>query len=156
MASTVRRRSSRQDVIREIVRREPVRTQRALVEHLQARGYECTQATVSRDITEMGLQKQADGTYALPEDLRLRRMAADLVTDVRRAGNLVVIHTADGSAQSVAAAFDAVGLPGALGSVAGDDTILVICADDARGARLMRLVKSLMSPETRARGARIG
>ncbi len=139
----MRKRSDRQEAIRDIVRHEDIRTQRQLAEALQARGHECTQATVSRDIAEMGLDKHEGGVYALPEDLKLRRLAATLVLDVRRANNLVVVHTESGAAQSVAAAFDAADLPDILGSVAGDDTILVICVSDKEGERLVSLVNSL-------------
>lgn len=143
----IKKRSDRQGVIRDIVRESSVRTQRSLVEELRARGFECTQATVSRDITEMGLQKLPEGTYVLPEDLRLQRMVHDMVVDVSRAGNLVVIHAMSGAAQGVAAALDTAGLPGILGSVAGDDTILVIASDDEHGASFEGMVRRLSSGE---------
>jgi transcriptional regulator of arginine metabolism len=122
----MRKRLQRQDVIKRIVRNERVKTQRTLVDLLQAEGYVCTQATVSRDITEMGLRKLPEGVYVLAEDLHLQRMVVDLVSDVKRSDNLVLVKASVGTAPGVAAALDAADIEGILGSVAGDDTILVI------------------------------
>lgn len=122
----MKKRNERHDVIREIIRNEHIKTQRALVDELKSRGFVCTQATISRDITELGLRKLPEGVYVLAEDLHLQRMVADLVVDVRRSGNLVLVKASAGSAAAVAAALDAADLPGVLGSIAGDDTILVI------------------------------
>lgn len=141
-----RKRLDRQAVIRDIVRTTGVRTQRDLVDALSERGYACTQATISRDIAEMGLRKlPEEGVYVLAEDLRLQRMVHDLVTDVRRANNLVVIHATSGAAQGVAAALDSADLPDILGSVAGDDTILVVAATDEDGERFVDLIERLRS-----------
>ena len=82
----MKRRNSRQDAIRDIVRGTSVRTQRALVEELQARGFSCTQATVSRDIADMGLRKLPEGIYVLAEDLHLQRMLSEFVIVAQRAG----------------------------------------------------------------------
>lgn len=141
----MKKRNDRQTVIREIVRGDGVRTQRALVEALRDRGYACTQATISRDIAEMGLHKLPEGVYVLAEDLHLQRMVRDLVVDVRRAGNLVVIHASSGTAQGVAAALDAAELPDILGSVAGDDTILVVAATEADGIVFEEMIERLRS-----------
>ena len=136
----MRKRRERQEAIRRIVRAERVRTQRALVDRLRQQGYVCTQATVSRDITEMGLRKLPEGVYVLAEDLHLQRMINDLVSEVKRSGNLVLIKAAAGTAPGVAAALDAAGLEDILGSVAGDDTILVITTDEKSGALLVDTV----------------
>jgi transcriptional regulator of arginine metabolism len=130
----MRKRRERQEAIRRIVRTKRVRTQRALVELLEAEGYECTQATVSRDITDMGLRKLPEGVYVLAEDLHLQRMVADLVLGVKSTGNLVLVKASTGTAPGVAAALDAAEIEGILGSIAGDDTILVI-TEDEKGAR---------------------
>ncbi|TLM98149.1 MAG: hypothetical protein FDZ75_03035, partial [Actinobacteria bacterium] len=122
----MRKRQLRQDAIRRIVRGERVKTQRALVDRLKELGFDCTQATVSRDITEMGLRKLPEGVYVLAEDLHLQRMVSDLVNDVKRTANLVLVKAQSGTAPGVAAALDAAELEGILGSVSGDDTILVI------------------------------
>ena len=112
-----------------------MRTQRDFVGRLVEAGYPCTQATVSRDIAVMGLEKMADGVYVLPEDLHLRRMLSELVTEVVAAENLVVVKSMPGGAQGIAAALDAAELENILGTIAGDDTILLIArtAVDARG-----------------------
>jgi transcriptional regulator of arginine metabolism len=122
----MRKRIERQEEIRKIVRRERIRTQRDLVDRLQALGYVCTQATVSRDISEMGLKKLPEGVYVLSEDLHLQRMISDLVLSVVRSDNLVLVKASTGTAPGVAAALDGADLPEVLGSIAGDDTILVI------------------------------
>jgi transcriptional regulator of arginine metabolism len=127
----VRKRQQRQDEIRRIVRQERIRTQHDLVERLRVLGFECTQATISRDVSEMGLRKLPEGVYVLAEDLHLQRMIAELVTRVVRTGNMVLVKTSPGTAQGVAAALDAADLQGILGSIAGDDTILVITSDES-------------------------
>jgi transcriptional regulator of arginine metabolism len=122
----MRKRTLRQEAIRTIVRRERVRTQRDLVEHLKAEGFSCTQATVSRDIADMGLRKLPEGVYVLAEDVHLQRMISELVESVARSQQLVVIKTSAGGGQGVAAAVDAAALDEIVGSIAGDDTILII------------------------------
>lgn len=133
----MRKRHGRQDAIRQIVRSGRVRTQRALVDELKARGFNCTQATVSRDITEMGLRKLPEGVYVLAEDLHLQRMVSDLVIDVQRSDKLVLVKAQSGTAPGVAAALDAAELGGILGSVSGDDTILVVVATEAEAKTLV-------------------
>lgn len=133
----MRKRQERQDAIRKVVRAERVRTQRALVDRLKESGFDCTQATVSRDITEMGLRKLPEGVYVLAEDLHLQRMVRDLVKDVGRSANLVLVKAQSGTAPGVAAALDAAELEGILGSVSGDDTILVVMDDEAAGEVLV-------------------
>lgn len=129
----MRKRQLRQEAIRRVVRAQRVKTQRALVDLLRAEGFDCTQATVSRDITEMGLRKLPEGMYVLAEDLHLQRMVSDLVRDVKRSGNLVLVKAQSGTAPGVAAALDAAELSGIVGSVSGDDTILVVVDDDSHG-----------------------
>ena len=126
----MRKRIERQDAIKRIVRNERVKTQRALVDNLKAEGFVCTQATVSRDITEMGLKKLPEGVYVLAEDLHLQRMVSDLVKDVKRSEKFVLVKASAGTAPGVAAALDAAEIDGILGSVAGDDTILVITVSE--------------------------
>jgi transcriptional regulator of arginine metabolism len=133
----VRKRLERQDIIRRVVRRERIRTQRDLVERLRAFGYVCTQATVSRDITDMGLRKLPEGVYVLAEDLHLQRMISELVLSVVQAEKLVLVKASPGTAPGVAAALDAAGLEEVLGSIAGDDTVLVIARSDEDAAALV-------------------
>ena len=120
------KRQDRHQVIREIVRENEIRTQLELADHLRAHGFDCTQATVSRDITDLGLIKSQTGRYALPEEIRLRRLVSDLVIQATAASNLVVIKVTGGGAASVSAALDDAKLPGVLGTVAGDDTIMLV------------------------------
>lgn len=140
-----KKRNGRQDAIREIVRSKDVRTQRMLVEELKAFGYDCTQATVSRDIADMGLRKLPEGVYVLAEDLHLQRMVSELVVDVVRADNLVLVKAQPGTASGIAAAIDAAELPDVLGSLAGNDTILVIAPTLEEGERLETMISKLRS-----------
>ena len=139
----VKRRNNRQDAIRDIVRGKSIRTQRALVDELQAIGFNCTQATVSRDIADMGLRKLSEGIYVLAEDLHLPRMVSEFVMSVDRADNLVVIKSQPGTAPGVAAAVDAASLPEVKGSVAGNDTVLVVSGSDEAAMDLVNLVNKL-------------
>lgn len=122
----MRKRQQRHDVIRGIIRDHDIKTQRDLADRLQAVGYDCTQATVSRDIMDMGLVKSRDGRYVLPEEMRLQRMASELVEDVLVSGNMIVVKTMPGGAAGVSAALDEAELRGVLGTVAGDNTIMVV------------------------------
>ena len=142
-----RTRNSRRDAIRDIVRTGAVRTQRALVSELRARDFDCTQATVSRDVADMGLRQMPNRVYALPEDLHLKRMVSDMVTDVVRTGNLVLIKAQPGLASGIAAAVDAADLPDILGSIAGDDTVLVIADGEEGGARVEAALRELLVRE---------
>ena len=139
----MRGREERQAAIREIVRTEAAQTQRDIVDLLSERGFACTQATVSRDIAEMGLCKLPEGVYVLAEDLRLQRMVCDLVTSVEHAGNLVVVKASTGTAQGVAAALDAADLQNILGSVAGDDTILLVARDEEAAVSFEKMINRM-------------
>lgn len=138
-----KKRNGRQDAIRDIVRNKDVRTQRVLVDELRAMGFDCTQTTVSRDIADMGLRKLPEGIYVLAEDLHLQRMVSELVTGVLRTDNLVMIKAQPGTASGIAAAVDAAELPDVLGSLAGNDTILVIAQTAEDGERLEALINKL-------------
>ena len=123
------KRDKRQEAIRRVIRDGSIKTQRDLVDSLNEAGFPCTQATVSRDIADLGLAKSEDGSYILEEDLKLRQMTSGMVLSVERADNLVVVRTTTGTAMGVAAALDSASLPGVMGTIAGDDTILIICRD---------------------------
>jgi transcriptional regulator of arginine metabolism len=140
----------RQTTLLELVDREALHSQEALRRRLQQRGYEATQATISRDIKELGLVKRGgDGAYQrpgveLPNSqtalAALERATADYLRRVERVQQLVVIRTGVGQAQPLALALDRAQLSETVGTIAGDDTILVI----ARGARgAAALVKRL-------------
>lgn len=140
-----KKRNGRQDAIRDIVRNKDVRTQRMLVDELKACGFDCTQATVSRDIADMGLRKLPEGVYVLAEDLHLQRMVSELVTGVQRTDNLVLVKAQSGTASGIAAAVDAAELPDVLGSLAGNDTILVIAQTAEDGEKFESLITKLRS-----------
>jgi transcriptional regulator of arginine metabolism len=138
----VLKRLTRKNLVREIVRGQPIRTQNELVSALAERGLPVTQATISRDIAEMGLRKLGSGHYVLPEDMFLRQMLSELTVELTVAQNLVVLKTSSGTAQGVAAALDAAALEEIIGSIAGDDTILIVCADTKKAQALLNLLEN--------------
>jgi transcriptional regulator of arginine metabolism len=140
----------RQSTLLELIDREALHSQEALRRRLLQRGFEATQATISRDIKELGLVKRGgDGAYQRPgvetPNLQtalaaLERATGDYLRRVERVQQLVVIRTGVGQAQPLAIALDRAQLPETVGTIAGDDTILVV----ARGARgAATLVKRL-------------
>lgn len=145
----VKRRSSRQDAIRWIVRNKSIRTQRSLVEELRKEGYNCTQATASRDITDMGLRKLREGVYVLAEDLHLQRLVSEFVTGVESVDNLTVIKAQPGTAPGIATALDSADLPDMVGTVAGNDSVLVISRSKEGSSVVERLIDKLrnVSPD---------
>lgn len=138
----------RQGLILELVERDAVRSQEALRRRLKVHGFEATQATISRDIKDLGLVKRAvDGAYqrsdAGPTEPRstmtaLERTASEFLRTVQRVEQLVVVRTGTGQAQPLAVAMDRARLPEAVGTIAGDDTILVIARDARRAAALVK------------------
>ncbi|MBE3551636.1 MAG: transcriptional regulator ArgR [Kyrpidia tusciae] len=130
--------------IRELVAARSIETQEELVQALRESGFQVTQATVSRDIKELQLIKvpTADGryVYALPpepsvnNEARLQRMLPESFVSLDRAENLIVMKTLPGNAHAVAALVDAVGWSEIMGTIAGDDTILVICRSAQQAA----------------------
>lgn len=140
-----KKRNGRQDAIREIVRNKAIRTQSDLVVELREQGFTCTQATVSRDIADMGVRKLSEGTYVLAEDLHLQRMISEFVTNIENVSNQVVINTHVGTAPGVAAAIDAAGLMDVIGSIAGNDTVLAISRSEKSAAEVVELLKKLRS-----------
>jgi len=128
--------AKRQALIREIVEAQSIQTQEELAEALRAHGMMVTQATVSRDIREMHLLKvlAEDGSYRYATmdrsetgvGDRLIRMLADSVVEMNSANNLIVVRTLPGSAHVAAEAIDNLKWPEVLGTIAGDNTILVI------------------------------
>lgn len=128
----------RQRLIADWLRRHRIGSQEELVARLDLAGVSATQATVSRDLDELGaVRVRGGGTmhYRLPEQLesgdagRLDRLLAEWVTEIVAAGSLVVLKTPPGSANLVANALDAAGLEEVAGTIAGDDTIFVALSD---------------------------
>jgi transcriptional regulator of arginine metabolism len=140
----------RQRQIRDLVAQRPLRTQQELAAALHERGVRATQATISRDVAELGLVKAPrDGTqaYALPQRLidaetsgeeRLRTLFRDLPVEIREAGLIVVVRTLPGSAHAIAAALDRARWPEVAGSIAGDDTVFVAFPDRGSLQRVRR------------------
>jgi transcriptional regulator of arginine metabolism len=121
----------------EIIRGKSIETQEDLAASLQKEGFEVTQATVSRDIKELGITKTPTGSgryrYVVPkerafEDSRRRmgRLLRDSVVSIDYSENLLVIRTLTGNAHAVAAVIDNTGIPEIVGTIAGDDTILIV------------------------------
>jgi transcriptional regulator of arginine metabolism len=150
-SETARRvsKARRRHVMGQLLTEHTVTSQEQLADLLSAEGIYATQATVSRDLEEIGAVKVRvpgmDRTvYALaelPKDQvvpteHLRRVLGDWVVDVASSGNLVVLRTPPGSAHVVASALDRTSLDGVLGTVAGDDTVLVVSAAEGGGAAL--------------------
>ncbi|MFZ4585559.1 MAG: arginine repressor [Acidimicrobiia bacterium] len=145
----------RQHRIARLLEEQPVSSQQQIAELLAVEGIEATQATVSRDLEDMGAVKIRipGGTtaYAIPEHTRstvspddhLRRIAGEFVLEVGSSGNLVLMRTPPGSAHVVASAIDRTVVPGVLGTVAGDDTLLVICTETNGGAPMARRFSEL-------------
>jgi len=150
--------NQRQHRIGQILEQHQVSSQTQLVELLAAAGVEATQATVSRDLEEIGAVKVraagGESVYAVPELPRdrpapedhLRRVLGDWVVEVDSSANLVIVRTPPGSAHVVASALDRAGLDDIVGTVAGDDTVLVVAAENVGGggvARRLRLLAGL-------------
>lgn len=122
----------RQGQILRLIRTRSLFTQEELARQLRDLGLEATQVTLSRDIRELGLVKTTDGYRELQREtphVNIASLASEFVRDVRCALNQIVLRTAPGHASSVAVALDSESWPEVLGTIAGDDTILVICAD---------------------------
>ena len=146
--------AQRQHLIRELLAGHEIASQVQLVALLAERSVEVTQATVCRDLDEMGVAKMRTAgrtVYAVPEaDARetlpsntLRRVFSDWVLDVRSSQNIVVLRTPPGSAHVVASAIDRSDFSDAIGTVAGDDTVLVIADERAGGAAVSRRCRDL-------------
>ena len=132
-----------------------VTSQEMLVSLLADDGLAATQATVSRDLDDLGAVKVrlpgGDTAYAIPEHPanqnvprdQLRRVLGEWVVDVASSGNLVVLRTPPGSAHVVASALDRTGVDGAIGTVAGDDTLMVVAAQDTTGEQLADTLRAL-------------
>lgn len=139
----------RQERILELVRGGSVRNQEELVRRLKRAGVSCGQASVSRDVRELGLVKQ-DGRYALPGsgvgDLEVRQgTVSAFLEGVEMVGqNLVVVRMLPGTAHSLAVFLDHGGWPGIAGTVAGDDTIFIAVRNRTAGRKVARRIRKMM------------
>lgn len=133
--------------IRELVSQQEIETQEELVKSLEESGFAVTQATISRDIKELQLIKVVGSSgrykYAIPVMAStitiqgLRKKLADVFMSQARAGNLVVLKVLPGNAQAIGAMIDSMRHVGLLGTICGDDTILLVCADEETAVRLL-------------------
>lgn len=145
----------RQHRIQRLLEDHAVSTQEQLVELLSADGVVATQATVSRDLEDLGAIKVrvpgGETVYAvpaLPKDAvapeeHLRRVCSEWVVEVSHSHNLAVLRTPPGSAHVVASALDRAGLADVLGTVAGDDTVLLVAAESSTGSAVARRISEL-------------
>ena len=157
MTTSTASRAARHDRIVAILGERSVRSQAELAAALEASGFSVTQATLSRDLDELGAVKlrSPDGglpVYVVPEDgspltartahddppHRLTRMLGELLVSAEASANLVVMRTPPGASNFLASALDRAALPEVLGTIAGDDTIVVVARDPSGGADLAR------------------
>jgi len=147
--------NQRQHRIAKLLEHHAITSQGQVVDMLAEDGIVATQATVSRDLEDLGAVKVrvpgGDTVYAIPEIAKeriapedhLRRVLGDWVVEVAYSGNLVVLRTPPGSAHVVGSALDRSGMDGVIGTVAGDDTILVVAAEGATGADVAKQLSML-------------
>ena len=157
--TTALTRSARHARIVELISAGPVTSQTQLARLLAESGVDVTQATLSRDLEELGAIKLrgsdgAPASYVLPPEnaplrpaqaapARLTRLLADLLTSAEGSANLAVLRTPPGAAQFLASAMDKVGLPDVMGTIAGDDTLLVVSREPDGGAALAERLLAL-------------
>lgn len=145
----------RQQLIASLIAKHAVTNQPQLVDLLARDGVTATQATVSRDLEDLGAVKVrvpgGDTVYAIPEfaparlapEEQLRRVMGEWVAEVAHSGPMVVVRTPPGCAHVVASALDRSGMPEIVGTVAGDDTIFCVAAEDFGGANLATVLRDL-------------
>ena len=141
----------RQRAVLDVLKQAPVASQEDLQRQLRRRGFKVGQATLSRDIRDLNLSKTPHG-YALPQGENgagaalppASRLVREFVLDVRSAQNLLVIKTIVGSAQPVAAAMDETDWPELVGTIAGDDTILIVCPDKEQARVVAERIEGML------------
>ena len=142
--------TSRHKAILDLLDEGPVESQDSLQRQLERKGFEVGQATLSRDIHELKLVKGTDGYQRAGEGTgsdsvlpSVMHLVHQFVVEIRQAQNLLVVKTTVGSAQPVAAALDASHWPEVVGTLAGDDTVLVIATDKKRAQALAKRIRDL-------------
>lgn len=142
-------RTHRQELILTLISSKPIRNQSELIEELEAAGVSVTQSTLSRELKSLGIAKapDSDGGYRYttgePSGRGPLSPLVAFVRKIERAKNLIVVRTPPGNAQGVAHGLDEVAWPEVMGTIAGDDTILLICRGDKEGAEVERRLKGL-------------
>src|SRR5882757_4232941 len=142
--------TARHKAILHLIDEGPVESQDTLQQQLERKGFDVGQATLSRDIHELKLVKGPEGYRKAGENgggegvlPSVMRLAREFVVEIRQAQNLLVVKTTVGSAQPVAAALDASHWPEVVGTIAGDDTVLVIASDKKKAQALARRIREL-------------
>ncbi len=141
----------RQRAVLDVIRQGSITSQEELQRALRKRGFKVTQATLSRDIRDLGLIKTSAG-YAIPqgEDAGtlalppVKRLVREFVLDARPAQNLLVVKTIIGSAQPVAAALDEQDWDEVVGTIAGDDAILIVCPDKESAKKVAERIEEML------------
>jgi transcriptional regulator of arginine metabolism len=138
--------SLRQGQILKLIRSHPVHTQEDLATLLRQVGIDTTQVTLSRDVRDLRLVKTPEGYREIGRESgpQFELLAGEFLQDVKSAQNLVVLKTAPGHASSVAVALDGAEWPEVVGTIAGDDTILVITPDNSTAAKVSRRLLMLL------------
>ena len=138
-------RTARQDVISRIIESDKVSSQRQMLDLLEARGVEVTQATLSRDLVDLGAKKvrsSGEVYYSLSDELRvdgpdkLRRVLGELLVDYDFSGNIAVLRTPPGAAQYLASILDRSDVNKMVATIAGDDTVFVLAREPINGREL--------------------
>ena len=153
MANSLVTKQERQDVIRDIIGKQSIETQEDMVRALRERGFHSTQATVSRDIREMRLLKVAtpDGAYKYAlsgsetQEVpgRMIYFISESIVSVQTALNIVVVKTRSGAAGAVAESLDGMAWPEVVGTLAGDNTIMIVAHDNQSAARVEEKIERL-------------
>ncbi|MGH2785947.1 MAG: arginine repressor [Actinomycetota bacterium] len=143
--------AQRQRRIVQLLRRQPVSSQEELAKLLRRHGEQVTQATLSRDLEELGAIRMRENgrvVYRLPDEPPagedwLQHMLQEFMLEVEASGNLVVVKTPPGGANAVARALDNSGVKDVIGTVAGDDTIMIVCREGVKGQTVARRLRTL-------------
>lgn len=135
----------RREAIRELLREEEISSQQELIARLAKRGFQTSQPVLSRDLRALSVAKQ-DGTYRLTEPEKVTPLAVlrSLLRSVGPVQHLLLVHCEPGAASAVARALEGEELDGLLGTVAGDDTVLVASASQAASQRVRKRIQSLL------------
>jgi transcriptional regulator of arginine metabolism len=160
-------RARRQKAIADLIRAGGIASQEEVTERLAGHGFTVTQATVSRDLDQLGAVKVKRGgalSYALPDQIatsdwstsRLERILHEWVVSVEAAGNLIVLKTPPGSAHLVGSAIDQARLPEIAGTVSGDDTLFLVVRDGVLAAAVANRLRGVSDGESGDRPSSVG
>ena len=148
-------RADRLKAVRQIIKEYRINSQEMLLDHLRDEGFTVTQATLSRDLKVLKVGKISEGSngyyYTLPTEEELRESQYNYAQDLKRgyismefSGNLAIVRTLTGHADTVGIALDNIGIKEIMGTVAGDDTVLVVFRDDTRTESIRRQLRELV------------